>query len=113
MISIQSLWSLANQLGFDPAALLTKASEKVITHAGGKAATAVGQRVAGSIQAVLSHWKKQIDDSLPEYLRKRLDEIDEDQRPAIIEAAFVEWIQTHTNEAVELSRLLFRLVYLR
>ncbi|WP_323990646.1 hypothetical protein [Nguyenibacter sp. L1] len=113
MISIQSLWALANQLGFDPAVLLTKTGERVITHAGGKVATAVGQRVAGSVHAVLSHWTKRINDSFPEYLRERLDEIDEERRPAIIEAAFVEWVQTHTNEAVELSRLLFRIVYLR
>ena len=113
MISIQSLWALVSQLGFDPAVLLTKTGEKVITNLSGKVAAAVGQRVTGAAQAIFSHWTKRINDSFPEYLRERLDEIDENRRPAIIEAAFVEWIQSHTNEAAELSRLLFRLVYLR
>jgi hypothetical protein len=111
MISIQSLWALANHLGFDPAVLFTKTGEKVVVDAGSKATAVMGRRVAGSVQAILSHWSKRINDSFPAYLRERLDEADEAQRPAIIEAAFAEWIQSHTNDAVELSRLLFRLVY--
>jgi hypothetical protein len=113
MISFQSLWALANQLGLDPAALLTQTGDKVIADLGSKAAIAVGRRVAGSVQVVFSHWAKQSRDSFPEYFRQRLNEINEDQRPAVIEAAFEEWVQAHANEALERSRLLYRLVYLR
>ncbi len=104
---------MRNQLGFDPAALLTKTGEKIVTDAGSKTAAAVGRRVAGSAQAVWSHWAKRINDSFPDYLRGRLDEAAENERSAIIKAAFADWVQAHTNEATELSRLLFRLIYLR
>src|SRR5882724_8583079 len=113
MISIHSLWALADQLGFGPAALLSKIGEKAITDAGGKAAAAVGKRLAGSAHAIMSHWAARISDGFPEYLRDRLVEIDETERPAVIDAYFDEWIQSHTNDALELSRLLFRLIYLR
>jgi hypothetical protein len=64
MISIHSLWALADQVGFGPSALLVKIGEKAITDAGGKAAAAVGQRLAGSAQAVLSHWAARMNDGL-------------------------------------------------
>lgn len=112
MISIQSLWALAIELGFDPAALLTKTAEKVATDAGGKVAAATGKRAVKSIEAVLSYWPTR-DESFREYLRQRLNESNEVRRTAITEAAFEDWAQHHTEAKAELERLLFRFVYLR
>lgn len=113
MTSIQTLWALASHLGVDPAELLAKTGEKLVADASSKAITAAGRRMVGSVQAVFLQLMKQINDSFPDYLRKQLHKIDQSQRSAIIEAAFSEWMQAHANEAAELERLLFRIIYLR
>jgi hypothetical protein len=93
MISIQTIWALANQLGFDPAAFLVKAAEKTGLYAGHKAAAVAGKHVAGAVRAVVSYGANRINESFPEYLRERLIDVDEDQRTTIIEAAFTKWLE--------------------
>jgi hypothetical protein len=105
MIFMQSIWALANQLGFDPAAFLVEAAEKTGLYGGPKAAAVAGKHVAGAVRAVVSYGANRINESFPEYLRERLIDVDEDQRPAIIEALFTDWLEAHTDEAIELSRL--------
>lgn len=113
MFSIQSLWALANHLGFDPAVLLTKTGEEIVARSGSKAASAAGRCLSGAVQAILSYWARRIREPLPDYLCLKLDEIDEDLRPAVVEEAFAYWLQDHAKDAAELEHQLFRVVYLR
>lgn len=113
MASLQSLWALLSQLGLEPTALLSKAGEKAALHLGGKIATAAGKQASGAAKAILSYWANTVEASFPAYLADRLTERDAQERPAVIEAAFSDWVASRTAESAELSRLLFRLIYLR
>lgn len=113
MISIQSLWTLAAQVGLEPSTLLPKIGEKAALHLGGKAASAIGKRASGAGKAVLTHWTKALDESFPQYVEEQIAGLGDTERSAIIEAAFAQWVIAHTKEATELSRLLFRIIYLR
>lgn len=113
MTSLQSLWALVNQLGLEPTALLSKASENAFLHLGGKATAAAGKRAGGAAKAILSYWSKTVEASFPAYLEDRLVELGAQERPAVVEAAFAEWVASRTTESSELSRLLFRLIYLQ
>lgn len=104
---------MLTQLGLDPGALLTKAEETVALHIGGKAAKLAEKQIGGATKAILSHWNSTVQTRFPAYLQSRLHEVDACERPKIIEAAFSDWVASRTSETAELTRLLFRLIYLR
>jgi len=101
MTSLQSLWPLLSQLGLEPTALLSKAGEKTALHLGGKAAKAVGKQASGAAKAILSHWSNTVEADFPAFLQDRLRELKAEERPAVIEAAFADWIASRTTEANE------------
>lgn len=113
MASLHSLWALLVQLGLEPGVLLAKAGEKATLYVGGKAAKLAGKQVSAAANAILAYWNSTVEASFPAYLQSRLTEVDARERPGIIGTAFSDWIASRTAESAELSRLLFRLIYLR